>query len=100
MTVDQGLAFAIVIGAMALFIWGRPRYDIVACLALLASVAAGLVKPADAFNGFSDDIVVIVGSALVVSAAIAQTGVRSWHYSGSRGTCGRCGYSCWCWWRR
>ena len=40
MTFDQGLAFAIVIGAMALFIWGRPRYDIVACLALLASVAS------------------------------------------------------------
>jgi di/tricarboxylate transporter len=75
MTFDQGLAFAIVIGAMALFVWGRPRYDIVACLALLASVAAGLVKPDQAFGGFSDDIVVIVGSALVVSAAIAQTGV-------------------------
>lgn len=75
MTFDQGLAFAIVIGAMALFVWGRPRYDIAACLALLASVAAGLVKPAAAFSGFSDDIVVIVGSALVVSAAIAQTGV-------------------------
>jgi di/tricarboxylate transporter len=75
MTFDQGMAFAIVMGAMALFIWGRPRYDIVACLALLAAVAAGLVKPDQAFSGFSDDIVVIVGSALVVSAAIAQTGV-------------------------
>ncbi len=75
MTVDQGLAFAIVIGAMALFVWGRPRYDIVACLALMAAVAAGLVKPEEAFSGFSDDIVVIVGSALVVSAAIAQTGL-------------------------
>jgi di/tricarboxylate transporter len=75
MTFDQGLAFAIVTGAMALFIWGRPRYDIVACLALLASVAAGLVAPDEAFRGFSNDIVVIVGSALVVSAAIAQTGV-------------------------
>ncbi|HJR21108.1 MAG TPA: SLC13 family permease [Dongiaceae bacterium] len=75
MTFDQGLAFAIVIGAMALFVWGRPRYDMVACLALLAAVAAGLVKPDQAFSGFSDDIVVIVGSALVVSAAIAQTGV-------------------------
>ena len=75
MTFDQATAFAIVIGAMALFVWGRPRYDIVACLALLATVAAGLVKPDQAFSGFSDDIVVIVGSALLVSAAIAQTGV-------------------------
>jgi hypothetical protein len=30
MTFDQGLAFAIVIGAMVLFAWGRPRYDMVA----------------------------------------------------------------------
>jgi di/tricarboxylate transporter len=75
MTFDQGLAFAIVIGATGLFVWGRPRYDIVACLALIAAIAAGLVKPEAAFNGFSDDIVIIVGSALVVSAAIAQTGL-------------------------
>jgi di/tricarboxylate transporter len=75
MTVDQGLAFAIIAAAMALFVWGRPRYDMVACLALMASVAAGLVKPDAAFSGFSDDIVIIVASALVVSAAIAQTGV-------------------------
>ncbi|HET6621250.1 MAG TPA: SLC13 family permease [Dongiaceae bacterium] len=75
MTLDQGLAFAIIIGAMGLFVWGRPRYDIVACLALLASVATGLVKPDEAFKGFSDDIVIIVASALVVSAAIAQTGL-------------------------
>ena len=75
MTFDQGLAFAIIIGAMGLFVWGRPRYDMVACLALIASVATGLVSPEDAFNGFSDEIVIIVGSALVVSAAIAQTGL-------------------------
>jgi di/tricarboxylate transporter len=75
MTFDQGVAFAILLRAMALFVWGRPRYDIVACLALMATVAAGLIKPEDAFDAFSDDIVAIVRSALVVSAAITQTGV-------------------------
>jgi di/tricarboxylate transporter len=75
MTFDQGLAFAVIAGTMALFVWGRPRYDITACLALLAAIVAGLVKPEDAFKGFSDDIVIIVASALVVSGAIAQTGV-------------------------
>ena len=75
MTFDQGLAFAVIVGTMAMFVWGRLRYDVVACLALLASVALGLVKPADAFSGFGDDIVIIVASALVVSGAIAQTGV-------------------------
>jgi di/tricarboxylate transporter len=42
---------------------------------LIAAVATGLVRPEDAFSGFSNDIVIIVGGALVVSAAIAQTGV-------------------------
>ena len=75
MTFDQGLAFAIIIGMMALFAWGRLRYDLVAVLALLAAVAAGIVPPNKAFNGFSDDIVIIVASALVVSAAVARSGV-------------------------
>lgn len=75
MTFDQGVAFAIIVGMMALFVLGRPRYDIVACIALLAAVASGIVRPEDAFKGFSDDIVIIVASALVVSSAIAQTGV-------------------------
>ncbi len=75
MTFDQGLACGIILVTMVLFIWGRPRYDIVACLSLLAAVAAGLVQPEDAFSGFSDDIVIIVAGALVVSGAIAQTGI-------------------------
>ena len=33
------------------------------------------MKPNDAFRGFSDDIVIIVGSALVVSAAISRSGL-------------------------
>jgi di/tricarboxylate transporter len=52
------------------------RYDLVAMTALLASLAAGTVKPKHAFSGFSDDIVIIVGSALVVSAAVARIGDR------------------------
>jgi di/tricarboxylate transporter len=75
MTLDQGLAFGIVILMMALFAWGRWRYDLVAAVALLAAVAAGIVPPDQAFKGFSDDIVIIVGSALVVSAAVARSGV-------------------------
>jgi di/tricarboxylate transporter len=75
MTLDQALAFSIVIAMMALFIWGRLRYDVVALLALLAAIAAGIVPPAKAFTGFSDDIVIIVASALLVSAAVGRSGV-------------------------
>jgi di/tricarboxylate transporter len=75
MTLAQGLAFAIVVAMMALFAWGRWRYDLVAVVALLAGVIVGVVPPDQAFKGFSDDIVIIVGSALVVSAAVARSGV-------------------------
>jgi di/tricarboxylate transporter len=75
MTIQQTLAFSVLAGMMLLFVWGRLRYDLVAILALLASVALGIVSPDDAFSGFSDDIVIIVASALVVSAAVARSGV-------------------------
>ena len=75
MTLDQGLAFIIVIFMMALFAWGRLRYDLVAVLALLAAIVARIVPPDKAFTGFSDDIVIIVASALVVSAAVARSGL-------------------------
>jgi di/tricarboxylate transporter len=75
MTTPQLLAFAILAAMMALFVWGRLHYDMVAVLALLAGLAAGIVPYDKAFTGFSDDIVIIVASALVVSAAVARSGV-------------------------
>jgi di/tricarboxylate transporter len=60
---------------MLMFIWGRIRYDLVAVLALLVALCVGIVEPDEAFSGFSDDIVIIVGSALVISAAVERSGV-------------------------
>jgi di/tricarboxylate transporter len=75
MTTPQILAFVIIGAMMAGFIWGRLRYDLVAALALLASVAVGIVPFEAAFTGFADDIVIIVGCALLVSAAVSRSGV-------------------------
>jgi di/tricarboxylate transporter len=75
MTTQQWLSVATLIGMMALFLWGRFRYDVTAIIALLAALALGAVKPEDAFSGFSDDIVIIVASALVLSAAVQRSGM-------------------------
>lgn len=75
MTTPQMLAFAVLAGMMLLFISGRLRYDMVAVVALLFSVAVGIVPPGRAFTGFADDIVIIVGSALIVSAAVGRSGI-------------------------
>lgn len=75
MTTPQLLAFTIISLMMVAFVWGKWRYDLVAAAALLTAVAVGVVAPEDAFSGLSDDIVVIVGGALVVSAAVSRSGV-------------------------
>lgn len=75
MTTQQILAFGVIGLMMAVFIWDRFRYDLVACCALVLAIAVGLVPFDKAFSGFSDDIVIIVGSALVVSAGVARSGI-------------------------
>jgi di/tricarboxylate transporter len=75
MTLEQALAFGVLVGTVALFIWGRLRYDLVAMLGLLAGIVLGVVPTEEAFSGFSDEIVIIIASALVVSAAVERTGI-------------------------
>lgn len=52
MTTDQILAFTVIAGMMAAFIWDRFRYDVIACSALLVAVALGVVPFNKAFSGF------------------------------------------------
>ena len=73
MTREQFLAFAVIAGMMVMFVWGRIRYDLVAGLALLVALLVGVVPFDRAFSGFSNDIVVIVGAALLVSAAVTRS---------------------------
>jgi di/tricarboxylate transporter len=75
MTLQQGLAFGLVFATVVAFAWGRFRYDLVALGALLAGLLLGVIHPKAAFDGFKNDVVIIIGTALVVSAAIARSGV-------------------------
>jgi di/tricarboxylate transporter len=78
LTLPQLLSFAVIMLMMAAFVWGRLRYDLVAALALLFALAVGVVPLEEAFSGFSDDIVIIVGSALLVSAGVARSGIMEY----------------------
>jgi di/tricarboxylate transporter len=75
MTTPQILSFAVIGAMMAAFIWGKLRYDLVAAGGLLVAVVVGIVPADAAFSGFSSDIVIIVGSALLLSAAVSRSGV-------------------------
>jgi di/tricarboxylate transporter len=74
-TLHQGLSFAIIIGMLVLFVSDRLRYDLVALIALLAAVACGVVPASKAFTGFSNDLLPLIGSALVLSAAVGRSGL-------------------------
>ncbi|WP_309646697.1 SLC13 family permease [Phenylobacterium sp.] len=75
MTLQQGLAFGLIGLTIAAFIWGRFRYDVIAVCALLLGVVLGVVPADRAFEGLSNDITIIIGAALIVSAAFARSGI-------------------------
>ncbi|MFN2315277.1 MAG: SLC13 family permease [Gemmatimonadales bacterium] len=78
MTVPQMFILAILTATMALFLWGRFRHDLVALLALMACVVAGLVPAADAFAGFGHPAVITVACVLVLSQGLQNTGAVDW----------------------
>ncbi len=75
MTTAQISIFIILAVTMTLFIWNHWRYDIVAGLALMASVFTGVVPVDHAFEGFSHPAVVTVACVLVISQALQASGI-------------------------
>ncbi len=49
MTSDQLIVFAVLAASLALFVWNRWRYDVVAVLALLVVALFGIVPPNEVF---------------------------------------------------
>ena len=75
MTLQQGLAFGLIALTIGAFVWGRFRYDLVALVALVAGLAVGIIPAEAAFDGFKNDVTVIIACALIVSAAFARSGI-------------------------
>ncbi len=58
MTWDQAAILTVLAGTLAVFVWDRWRYDVVAVTSLMACVLLGLIAPDDAFAGFSNPAVI------------------------------------------
>jgi di/tricarboxylate transporter len=74
-TFDQIMVFAILLMTLALFVWGRWRYDIVSLGALLLVFMAGLVPADQVFLGFGHPAVITVVAVLVLSRGLLNAGV-------------------------
>jgi di/tricarboxylate transporter len=69
------IVFSVLAATLALFVWGRWRYDIVAMLALLAVTVSGIVPANQAFAGFGHPAVITVAAVLVLGRGLMNAGV-------------------------
>jgi di/tricarboxylate transporter len=69
--------YLVLLVSLVLFITGWIRYDLVAILALLALVLAGIVPQDAAFDGFANPAVVTVVAVLVISKALESAGITN-----------------------
>jgi di/tricarboxylate transporter len=74
-TIPQVEIFAIVAIMLALFMWDRLRHDLVACLALLATIITGIMPAQKAFSGYSNPVIILIASTLVLGRAIGNSGI-------------------------
>ena len=72
---DEIIVFAVLALSLALFVWGKWRYDVVAIMALLALAIPGIVPAAEAYKGFGHPAVVTVAAVLILSRALYNSGV-------------------------
>ena len=75
MTPDIALVLGIMVAAIILFVTEWIRVDVVALMVLVALALTGLVTPTQALSGFANLAVVTVWAVLILSAALARTGV-------------------------
>jgi len=71
---DQAFLLVLLAAVLALFIWGRWRYDVVAVAALLAAALAGSVPYDAMFAGFGHPATVTVALVLIVSRGLQNSG--------------------------
>jgi di/tricarboxylate transporter len=74
----MAVAFLILGMTIALFVWGRLPSDLVAIGSLLSLYLVGLVSMGEAFSGFSNSTVILVGALFVVGEGLTRTGVTAW----------------------
>jgi di/tricarboxylate transporter len=74
MTWEQGTILAVLACTLAMFVWDRWRYDLVAMTSLMVCVVLGLIDPEAAFAGFSNPAVITVAAVLAISRALARSG--------------------------
>lgn len=69
------IVFGLLALAIVLFATERISIDLITLLLLVGLVITGILTPAEAFTGFSSEIIIILASIFVISNALQLTGI-------------------------
>jgi di/tricarboxylate transporter len=75
MTHQMLTVVAVLAVAIGLFVWGRPRPDIVGLLVVVALMSSGVLTPKEALAGFGSPVVILIAAIFIVSEGLVNTGV-------------------------
>ncbi len=72
---EQYIVFATLLGALALFLWGRWRPDLVAVVALMVLALTRVIEPSRIFSGFGNEAVISVAAIFMMGRAVDRAGL-------------------------
>jgi len=75
---DMVVVGIIVVAAMAMFVWGRVRIDVVALGLLAVLFILKLIGPDEVLYGLANSATVTVAAMFVISAGLMRTGLVEW----------------------
>lgn len=75
MPIDQIIVFAVILGALVLFLSNIIRYDLVAVLALMVLAVTHVLTSKQVFLGFANPAVITVAAVLIMGQALWHSGV-------------------------
>ena len=78
MTFEILILFLLLAAALVLFLLEWLSVDVVTLFLLVALVLFGILTPEEVFSGFANEIIIILCSVFVLSAALVKTGVMNW----------------------
>ena len=78
MTFEILILFLLLAAALVLFLLEWLSVDLVTLLLLAALALFGILTPEEVFSGFANEIIIILCSIFVLSAALVKTGVMNW----------------------
>jgi di/tricarboxylate transporter len=78
MSLEIALVLVLLGSVTGLFALEWLSVDLVTLLLLSALILLRILTPEEAFSGFANEIIVILGSIFVLSGALTKTGVMDW----------------------